>query len=162
MKESKRRSTISMDVASMLQEVAKEKSLDKKDRINIKVFLQDFEKFNQVKKYLSENKEIYGFQIADVFREGLQVLKEKYQFPDVEENNILHTFGGRRGGTQPLRLLSEEEQQRIATKSTTVRLPIDVLREYNNYKTYKVKHNTDISTAELFKELLQSVVNKYN
>ena len=164
MKDKKRRSgEVSMDVAAALQAIAKDKGKKKKDvpTTNIKIFVTDFARFKNLKKYLSLNHQIFSFNMADVFSEGLVILKEKLDFPEVSDNEVLNTAGGRKPGAKPIRLLTPEEQVQIAKRSTTVALDPEVLKLYNDYKTFKVKEDTEIGTADLFKELLDAVENQY-
>ncbi|WP_159479828.1 hypothetical protein [Chryseobacterium sp. 18068] len=161
MKDKKRRSTVSMDVAAKLQEVSNIKGQIKRQRTNLRIYIQDFEKFQNLKKYLSINNINYNFKIADVFEEGLASLGKKLKFPDVPDDDVLNTFEGRRSGTHPLKHLSYEEQLKLATKTTTVELTPETLKLYNNYKTFKVKDNPEISIPELFKELINSVEKNY-
>jgi hypothetical protein len=165
MRDKKRRSNdVSMDVAAALQQAAKSKDKDvKKDFniLNIKIYLEDFERFKKLKVYVSQHNHIYSFQIADVFNHALPILKKKYKFKEISDDEVLNTAGGRRPGAQPIRMLSLEEQRKIAKKNTTVKLSPETLKLYNAYKTYMVKKDIEIGTADLFRELLETVENQY-
>lgn len=164
MKDKKRRSSeVSMDVAAALQQVVKDKGKKIKDvsLTNIKIYVTDFTRFKNLKKYLSLNNQNFSFNITNVFSEGLIILKDKHKFPEIPENEILNTMRGRRAGSHPIRMMTPDEQMQIAKKNSTVALEPDVLKLYNDYKTFKVKGDTEIGTADLFKEMLDAVENQY-
>lgn len=143
------------------QQVKKEKVQDKteKDIINTKVFLDDFDRLKKLKKHLADYHNIFSYQIASVFSDGLVLLKEKYKFKEVPEDQVALTVKGQRAGST--QNLTPEDKKKIAKRNTTVKLDPEITKMYNDYKTFKVKENTEINTADLFREMLEAVEKKY-
>ncbi|MCD0480438.1 hypothetical protein LPB90_18520 [Chryseobacterium sp. LC2016-29] len=127
--------------------------------INAKIYPDDYTKFLHLKQLISLKFPGNLFKIADVFNEGLILLKRKYKFPVVPDNEVLNTAGGRRLGTKNEKSLNGNIK--VERKNTTVKLTADVLKLYNDYKTFKIKKNPDINAADLFKEMLETVSKKY-
>lgn len=127
--------------------------------INTKIYPDDYTKFLHLKQLISLKYPGILFKIADVFNEGLILLKKKYKFPAVPDTEVLNTAGGRRLGTKNEK--SVDGNIKVERKNTTVKLTADVLKLYHDYKTFKIKKNPDINAADLFKEMLETVSKKY-
>lgn len=127
--------------------------------INARIYPDDYTQFLHLKRLIALKYPGNLFRIADVFNEGLVLLKEKYKFPSVPNNKVLNTAGGRRLGAKNEKSL--EGNIKVERKYTTVKLTADVLKLYNDYKTFKIKKNPDINAADLFKEMLETVAIKY-
>lgn len=158
-----RKNVVNFNIDAALQQQSKNKEEKSSDLIvhNTRYYVEDYERFKNLKKFLLNSNGITKYHMSNIFNDGLELLKEKLKYEEVSEDNVLNTSGGRRMGSLPFRMLSEDEQVKLLTKSTTVNLSYHVKKMYDDYKTYRIKQDDEISTADIFKEMLNIVEEKY-